>query len=77
VIDYNYRPITHREYRGRFIKTEPPSFRNISGQYFQREARRDFVSEAFFFVVLTITAAMPLVSGANAVVEFCRALGQL
>jgi hypothetical protein len=77
VIDCNYQPIMLGEYRGRCIKTEPPPFRNISGQYFQREARRDFITEAFFFVVLTITAAMPLVSGANAVVEFCRALGQL
>jgi hypothetical protein len=77
LVDCNYQPISLSGYHGRCAKIMPSRFRNISSQYFQREARRDFISEAFFFAVLTITAAVPLVRGANAVVEFWRALGQL
>ena len=77
LIDCNYQPMTLNGYRGRCAKILPSGFRNISSQYFQREARRDFLSEAFFFAARTITAAVPVVSGAHAVVEFWRALGQL
>ena len=61
---------------GRFAKAEAPSFRNISRQYFQGEARRDFVGEAFFFVAMVLIAATPLLSTASALTELCRVFGQ-
>jgi hypothetical protein len=76
VIDCNYQPITLGEWRARCIKSEAPSFRNISRQYFQKQARRDFVGEAFFFVAMVLIAAAPLLSTASALNEFCRALGR-
>jgi hypothetical protein len=73
----NYQPMTLGECRGRCAKTEAPSFRNISRQYFQREARRDFVGEAFFFAAMVLIAAAPLLSTASALTELCKAIGQL
>jgi hypothetical protein len=75
--DYNYNSVPLTDYRGQCAKSLAPSFRNISRQYFQNEARHDFVGEAILFAMLVITAAVPLVSAAYAVAELCRAFGQL
>jgi hypothetical protein len=77
LIDCNYQPMTLEECQGRCVKIEAPSFRNISRQYFEKEARRDFVGEAFFFVAMILIAAAPLFSTASALTELCRAFGQL
>ena len=71
------QPMTLEECRGQYAKAEAPSFRNISRQYFQGQARRDFVGEAFFFVVMVLIAAAPLLSTASALTEFCRAIAPL
>jgi hypothetical protein len=77
LIDCNYRPMTLDGYRGRCVRPATSPFWNISGQYFQNEARHDFLVEAVCFAIVVITAAVPLVSAANAVVELCRAFAQL
>jgi hypothetical protein len=77
LIDCNYRPMTLDGYRGRCVRTGTPRFRNISAQYFKSEARHDFLVEAIWFVLIIITAAAPLVSATNAVVDLCRAFAQL
>ena len=64
-------------YRGRCVRPETSHFWNISGQYFQNEARHEFLVEAVCFEIVVITAAVPLVRAANAVVELCRAFAQL
>jgi len=61
-------------YQARCARSDAPSFRNISRQYFQKEARRDFVGEAFLFAVMIVLAAVPLLSTASALSEFCRAI---
>ena len=75
VIEFNYQTVRLDAYRSRCAKPAARSFRNISRQYFQTEARRDFVGEAILFAMLIITAAVPVVSGASAVAELCRAFG--
>jgi hypothetical protein len=77
LIDCNYRAMTLDGYRARCVKTGTPRFRNISAQYFQNEARHDFLVEAVCFAIIIITAAAPLVSAANAVVDLSRAFAQL
>jgi hypothetical protein len=77
LIDCNYRPMTLDGFRGRCVTTRTPSFWNISAQYFEKEARHDFLAEAVCFAIVVITAAVPLVSAAHAVVELCRAFGHL
>ena len=76
LIECNYQSATLSGYRGHCAKRLAPSFRNISHQYFQKEARRDFVGEAILFAMLAVTAALPIVSGAYAVVELCRAFAR-
>ena len=77
LIEWNYRPMTLDGYQARCVRTRPPHFQNISREYFQNEARHDFLVEAVCFVLIIITAAAPLVSAANAVVDLCRAFSQL
>ena len=77
LVDCNYRLMTLDGYRGRCVKSAQPRFRNISAQYFQNEARHDFLIEAVCFAIIIITAAVPLVSATNAVAELCRAFAQL
>jgi hypothetical protein len=77
LIDCNYRPMTLDGFRGRCVTTRRPRFWNISRQYFQNEARHEFVAEAVCFAIIVITVAVPLVSAANAVVELCRTFAQL
>jgi hypothetical protein len=77
LIDCNYRPMNLDGYRARCIRTRRPHFQNISAEYFQKEARHDFLVEAVCFVLIIFTVAAPLVSAANAVGELCRAFAQL
>jgi hypothetical protein len=76
LIDCNYRPMTLDGYRARSVRTRRPHFQNISGEYFQSEARHDFLVEALCFALIIITASAPLVSAANAVADLCRAFAQ-
>ncbi len=74
LVEYNYQPMRLSGYQARCARSDAPSFRNISRQYFQKEARRDFVGEAFLFAVMIVLAAVPLLSTASALSEFCRAI---
>ena len=77
LIECNYHSAMLSGYRGRCAKPTAPSFRNISRHYFEKEARRDFFGEAILFSILVITATVPMVSGANAIIQLCRAFGAL
>jgi hypothetical protein len=77
LIDCDYRPMTLDRFRGRCVRSGTPRFRNISAQYFQNEARHDFLAEAVCFVAIIITAAAPLISAASAVAELSRAFAQI
>lgn len=77
LVDCNYQPMTLSGYHARHVRTAVPSFRNISRSYFQNEARRDFVTEAFLFALMIVLAAAPLLSTASALTEFCRAIAPL
>jgi hypothetical protein len=74
LVDCNYQPMTLGGYQGRCVRTEASSFQDISRQYFQKEARRDFVGEALLFAALVLIAAAPLLSTASALTELCRAI---
>ena len=74
LVDCNYQPMRLSGYQARCARSDAPSFRNISRQYFQKEARRDFVGEAFLFALMIVLAGAPLLSTASALNEFCRAI---
>ena len=54
-----------------------PSFRAISQDYFENEARRSFASEAACFSVIVMTCALPILNSASALVHLVRSLGTL
>ena len=74
-LEFHYQP-EFCGYQPRCAKTVAPPFRNISSQYFRREARRDFIGEACLFVAIVVTAAAPFFSTASAIGDFCRAIGR-
>jgi hypothetical protein len=76
LVEFSYQPGRLSGYQPRCAKNAARSFRNISSQYFQREARRDFVGEACLFVAIIVTAAAPFFNTASALADFCRIIGQ-
>lgn len=50
------------------------SIRAVSNDYFKNEARSIFATEAAFFSVIVITAAVPLINTALALVHLVRSI---
>jgi hypothetical protein len=73
VTDYSYQSITLDGYRGGCANTSAPSFRKISDEYFENEARRSFVTEAMFFGLIVATVIAPVLQSAFAVTHLVRA----
>ena len=57
------------------IRGREPSFYWISHNYFTNEAPRHFACEAVLFWMIIMAAALPLLNGANAVLELVRSSG--
>jgi len=74
VTDYNYHSIAFEGSSARYVRTRARSFWNITGDYYKSEARQDFWGEASLWAVLALTAFLPLISNAHAVMEFVRAI---
>ena len=68
-IDLNYHSISTGSPGGCCARLASPSFRNISRAYFAREANNYFLAEASVFAVIMVTAAVPLINGAHAVLN--------
>jgi hypothetical protein len=54
------------------IRSRGPSLYWITQDYFTREAPQHFVCEAVLFWMITVAAVLPLLNGANAVLELIR-----
>ena len=50
------------------------SLRDITRDYFDAEANREFLSEAAVFTALIVMAIMPIVTGISAVLQLLRTL---
>jgi len=74
IADYNYHSVTFESFRANCGRTAARSFWNITGDYLKNEARHDFLGEAALFGVIVITAFLPLISNAHALMEFVRAI---
>jgi hypothetical protein len=78
ITDCDYQAPSYIDRSGGHCANVPaPSFRNISRDYFRNEARYTFASEAALFVLITVTAALAIASGAVAAIDFLRTLGYL
>jgi hypothetical protein len=74
VTDYNYHSVAPETSGANCGYGSARSFWNIAGDYFKNEARHDFLGEVALFAVLVITAFLPLISNAHALMEFVRAI---
>jgi hypothetical protein len=74
VTDYAYQSLVLDGFRDRSVRTCGPSFRTISDNYFNNEARQNFAGEAAFFVAIIATSAWPIVQNMHALIDFMRAI---
>jgi hypothetical protein len=75
IANHNYHSVTFESFRANCGRTSVRSFWNITGDYFKNEARHDFLGEAALFAVVIITAFLPLINNAHALMELVRAIG--
>ena len=57
-----------------YVGSRARSFWNIADDYYKTEARQDFWGEASLWIVLALTAFLPLISNAHAVMKFVSAI---
>ena len=62
---------------GRCFGAPRPSFRAISQEYFKNEEPRSFAGEAALFVVIVLTAALPMISSASALLHLVHSFAAL
>jgi hypothetical protein len=75
--DYSFQAVSVANGGGRCFSSCRPSFRAISQDYFKNEAPRSFASEAALFVVIVMTAALPILNSVSALVHLVRSFAML
>ena len=70
-IDFGYQ-VGSMPSRGRGYGSRSASIRAISREYFKNEARSMFATEAAFFCVIVMTAAVPLINTVTAMTHLVR-----
>jgi hypothetical protein len=73
LVDYCYHPPMLNPSSAPRVKRSN-SLRDISRDYFDAEANREFTTEAAVFGTLIVMAIVPIMAGMSAVVELLRAL---
>ena len=68
--DFGFKGNWPEDFSGRCGGKRFPSFRGISDDYFRKEARHHFVSEATVFVLLGLTAAVPVFQAVRGLIQF-------
>ena len=75
ITDYSYHSSSLGRSSANYARGAARSFWSITGDYLKNEARQDFLGEAALFAVIVITAFLPLISNADALMGFVRAIG--
>ena len=75
--DYSFQGTSVANGGSRCLGSCRSSFRAISQEYFRNEAPRIFASEAALFVVIVMTAALPILNSASALVHLVRSFATL
>jgi hypothetical protein len=73
-IDSHYQVASMPSRGGRYYGSRHASIRAVTNDYFKNEARSIFATEAAFFSVIVITAAVPLINTAMALVHLVRSI---
>jgi hypothetical protein len=68
--DFRSRALT--DFDSISVRSRLSCFRSISQQYFAKEARRHFAREAGLFLVMMMTAVLPLLNASVAVLRLIR-----
>ena len=76
-VDCQYQSMSLDEFNGHCSTKSTSTYWRFSRDYFNAEAKTHFAGEAAVFATIMLTAAVPLVSGALAVLQLCRASGAL
>jgi hypothetical protein len=76
-IDSSFQASSMPSRGGRSYGSRRASIRAISHDYFKNEARSMFATEAAFFSVIVMTAAVPLINGAMALGHLVRSFAAL
>lgn len=74
---YSYQTASMPSRGGRGNDSRRASIRAISCEYFKNEARSTFATEAAFFSVIVMTAAVPLINTLTAMVHLARSFAAL
>ena len=77
VTDFNYYADALSQTHGHCVRPAGCSFHHISREYFGTEANHYFLAETAIFSAILLTAAVPLVNGAQAVLHLARLVGGL
>ena len=75
--DYSYYAGSMSNRGGRGFGRPRASIRAVSREYFKSEARCMFATEAAFFSVIVMTAAVPLINSATALIHLVRSFAAL
>jgi hypothetical protein len=75
--DCNFQVASMPSRGGRDYGSRHASIRAVSNDYFKNEARSTFVTEAAFFGVIVMTAAVPLINTAMALTHLVRSVAAL
>jgi hypothetical protein len=70
MVECNYQIFSLDRFSGGSTGSSPGSFLNISRDYFQREARRNFLVEAAFFLIIGAILAGAFIEGGRAIIHF-------
>jgi hypothetical protein len=71
LVDSNFQVYSLDHYDGGSTGNSPREpFFNISRDYFQREARRNFLAEVAFFLVIAAILTGAFIEGARAIIHF-------
>jgi len=73
LVDYHYHAPMLNGSSAPCLQTSK-SLRDITRDYFDAEADREFISEAAVFTALIVMAIMPIVTGISAVLQLLRIL---
>jgi len=70
--DYGFQAASAGTSSGHCFSVRRPSFRAISENYFQNESRRNFAGEAMLFLVIVMTAVLPIINSASVLAQMVR-----
>jgi hypothetical protein len=75
IVEFNYRPLGLGEFNTRCAERPRSSFEKISQDYFNGEARRNFVAESLLFAIIAAATVPPILDCGRALLAFLRVIG--